>query len=412
MMRQTRHCPPPTLEEIRSATQSANSREFIIEKELPSHLQVGWCIPKREDVRLYCTHCKSWVRHKVKQPVSHRCDVWDGGTSNRVSNQEGLAPQERPPNQIRINATLAPNPDNDLGTALTVLKRIRVNGILDEHQHHSRDTNLTYEEVQVADRDVASKRRKLSMNPPQGDANDRFKVTLDFRTGTESACLAMRVMQQLMNHQAGLKASPPRVGYAPSREASAATPPPAPRPPLSSPPAHLLKPPAEQYTINEGPRPPSTPPPAHMLKPATSVDNDDDGAETDEWKQVRASALKYTQKSMGNTFSDGRCLRTLVDELNAGQHDFDQDDFLSLECIYVGLEVASLDNRRLKCIKDHADAMKTDPLIWVQITGSFRDWHALKKVRRNCDTNNMGRSIHVRGGLPEKPSRGAPTRFR
>lgn len=285
--------------------------------------------------------------------------------------------------------------------------------------------------------------------PTSSDDDDATSVTMTVEGGPVAASVTVRVMGAHGNYDAAigmLQMARPRPSTAvrPSaaRHAMAIEHQPRiPRPPPAPPPAHVLRQhqrdqeqdmpqqvdghheasggeaceifnEARMMMAAAGPKPPRGPPPgfegAQDLIAIPGVDDEavelgHEDVDAMTWGPatvvnfISIESVRYTQKSCRNSFTDGRLLRRLIDELNRGAHDPMTAEFLALQCVSVGDVYHSLNNRRLLCLKEHSAETGREVWINVHVVAVVENWKALKMLRCNFSTTSKGHTIQIRG---------------
>lgn len=178
-------------------------------------------------------------------------------------------------------------------------------------------------------------------------------------------------------------------------------------------------PPPPPAPVKLEPKQPSGPPPARLLSHRTGDDDlIDVGEEVDsnallafgnylvphgeqtsreDIREVYVDDVRYTQDTIKNGFSDGRTLRSTINELLRGDIDPLKSSFLILDVCEVSGILQSLFNRRLFCLKT-VQKRKADKLrMKVRVVLIASGWESVERARRHNYTLDDGETIRVRG---------------
>lgn len=178
------------------------------------------------------------------------------------------------------------------------------------------------------------------------------------------------------------------------------------------------------------PRPPLMPPPAHLLdahklrkrlwtggfkaRKVNQVESSGHSSYEEVKKRlcggssqaavectIDVSKLRYSQRTCGRCFRDGRKCSDLIHDLKSGTVDPLTADFMKLSVIekrdrHGKLALFSIDNRRLLCLKKHQQRCKSIVMARVRVL-RYSDYKEVLRFWRNSDTDTDGLDIRVRG---------------
>merc|ERR1739838_791850 len=112
----------------------------------------------------------------------------------------------------------------------------------------------------------------------------------------------------------------------------------------------------------------------------------------------------FTHDHISRRFSDGRTFEDLIRDLQSGKVHPKVDNFLVLDVAYAEADrkAFSINNRRLKCLKEYQQLARKEVVVDVCVKGIFETSATALKFASACTTTNRGHSVRLTGGEPPR----------